>query len=112
MKIKETTSEPASFLKKEVRRILISDVAKRDLPELGHALDTLLVPGSRRKCILWLCIGRTDFWIKNERDAEMLVRGFFTAMELVAPSFEERVNALPADKALLYRRPMGFLEDS
>ena len=111
MKIKETISEPATFIKKEVRRILINDIRKPDLPELGYALANLLAPGLRRNCILWLCIETKDFWIKNERDAEMLTKGFLAAMELVDPTYQKRVEALPPDRSLLYLRPNGFLGD-
>ena len=112
MKIKETISEPASFFKKEVRRILINDVTKRDLPELSFALNTLFLPGRRRQCILWLAIvGARDYWIKNEEEAQFLANGFFIAMTFVDPSFQEKIEALPAEKRELYGRPDGFLEN-
>jgi hypothetical protein len=58
---------------------------------------------------LWLAIvGAGDYMIKTEEEAKLLARGFFFAMEFVDPSFQEKIEALPAEKALLYYRPDGF----
>jgi len=43
MKMNETVSEPAAFLKKEVRRIVFSEISKKDAPELYNTLKTLFI---------------------------------------------------------------------
>ena len=82
----ETVSEPATFLKKEVRRIVFSEISKKDVPELYNTLKFLFI--SRRKCKLWVCIGRrTDRVFNNEKEFNQFMWGFLTGMLLIDDDF-------------------------
>jgi hypothetical protein len=94
MKVTETTSQPASFLQKEVRGIFFSEIAKDDFAELHCALDYLFTPNSRRNCILDVAISRTDVWLKNKREASLFALGFYTAMALADPDFPRKRETL------------------
>ena len=85
MKMNETVSEPAFFLKKEVRRIVFSEITKKDLPELYNTLKKLFV--GRRNCKLWVCMGRHDCWFNNEKEFSQFLHGFVVAMLLVDDDF-------------------------
>jgi len=86
MKMNETVSEPAAFLKKEVRRIVFSEITKKDVPELYNTLKTLFV--GRRHCKLWVCVGRrTDRVFNNEKEFGCFLHGFVTGMLLLDDDF-------------------------
>ena len=86
MKMNETVSEPAAFLKKEVRRIVFSEITKKDVPELYNTLKTLF--WGRRNCKLWVCIGRrTDCVFNNEKEFGKFLDGFLTGMLLLDDDF-------------------------
>jgi hypothetical protein len=85
MKMVETVSEPASFLKKEVRRIVFTEITKDDLPELFNTLDNLY--SGRKNCKLWVCVGRFDNWFNDTRQLSQFLHGFMIAMETIDPGF-------------------------
>jgi hypothetical protein len=81
MKMTESISEPASFLTKEVRRIVFSEVTKEDLPEIFNAMANIFT--TRRKCKLWICIGSHDFWFDNDKEADLFMRTFRFVIETI-----------------------------
>jgi hypothetical protein len=99
MKMNETTSKHASFLSKEVRRIIFSEITKKDLPELYTTLNRLFI--NRSQCKLWVCIGNQDCWFNNEAEMVQFLQGFVLAMSfhdddflhrLIKPSVERSRN--------------------
>jgi hypothetical protein len=85
MKMSEAVHRPASFLKKEVRRIVFSQIAPNDLPELYNTLYSLYA--ERRNCELWICIGHRDFWFHNEEKFYKFVYDFSLPLELLDEDF-------------------------
>jgi hypothetical protein len=81
MKMTESISEPASFLTKEVGRIVFSEVTKEDLPEIFNAMANIFT--TRRKCKLWICSGSHDFWFDNDKEAGLFMRTFRFVIETI-----------------------------
>jgi hypothetical protein len=95
MQVTETTSQPAAFLQKEMRRIHFREITKDDFAELQCALDYLFTPDSRQNCILDVAFDRTNVWLKNKREASLFALGFYSAMRLADPDFQRKREALP-----------------
>jgi hypothetical protein len=89
MKMNETTSKQASFLSKEVRRIIFSEITKKDLPELYNTLNQLFI--NRRHCKLWVCVGGQDCWFNNEAEISQFLHGFVVSMSFHDDNFLDRV---------------------
>jgi hypothetical protein len=89
MKMNETTSQRASLFSKEVRRIVFSEITKKDLPELYNTLNRLFI--GRRHCKLWVCIGRQDCWFNNEKEFGQFLHGFVAAMFFYDNDFLDKV---------------------
>ena len=85
MKMVETTSERAFLFSKEVRRIVFSEVTKKDIPELFNALNQLF--SGRRHCKLWVCVGPRDCFFNNEKELGNFLNGFSAGMLLIDDDF-------------------------
>ena len=100
MKMVETTSERASLLSKEVRRIVFSEISKKDLPELYNTLNRLF--NGRRHCKLWVYIGRHDCWFNNEKEFDKFFQGFRVSMLLLDDDFLDVLGDACAGRSKLY----------
>jgi hypothetical protein len=85
MKMSEAVHQKSSLLKKEVRRIVFSEISPKDLPELYNTLFTLY--GERPNCELWVCIGRDDFWFHNKEEFAKFVMAFSVPLILLDAEF-------------------------
>lgn len=81
----ETVERPASLFRKEVRRIVFSQITPDDLAELYNTLRQLYV--DRPNCELHVCIGHLDSWFHNTDEFFKFFAGFTVPLEMLDKDF-------------------------
>lgn len=85
MQIVETVNVRAAFLRKEVRRVVISEIGEKDLPELYKKLNEMRMRQHKNK--FWICIGRHDTWFNNRNEFSQFLHGFTVGLKLLNDAF-------------------------